>query len=227
MESRSLKYHALATDYDGTLAYRGLVEATTTAALQRVRDAGLYLMLVTGRQIESLEHTFANLDLFHRVIAENGAVIYEPATGRLELLAPAPPPLLIERLLEARVPLSVGKCIIATVEPYDSIVREALEALGVPWQIVMNKGAVMAVPRDVDKAKGLDVALERLGISRRHTIAIGDAENDLAMLSCCGLAAAVGNALPEVKAIAQVVTTAPRGAGVVELIDQWLAGELD
>jgi hydroxymethylpyrimidine pyrophosphatase-like HAD family hydrolase len=56
---------------------------------------------------------------------------------------------------------------------------------------------------------------------------VGDAENDLVFLRCCGLAVAVANALPTVKDVAHVVTAGARGAGVAELIDRWLAGELE
>jgi hydroxymethylpyrimidine pyrophosphatase-like HAD family hydrolase len=43
----------------------------------------------------------------------------------------------------------------------------------------------------------------------------------------CGLAVAVANALPTVKEIADLVTEGARGAGVSELIDRWLAGDLE
>jgi len=60
-----------------------------------------------------------------------------------------------------------------------------------------------------------------------RTVGVGDAENDLSFLSVCGLAAAVSDALPRVREAADVVTESGRGAGVVQLIDRWLAGELD
>ena len=43
----------------------------------------------------------------------------------------------------------------------------------------------------------------------------------------CGLAVAVDNALASVKEMAHVVTSGARGAGVSELIERWLAGELE
>ena len=63
--------------------------------------------------------------------------------------------------------------------------------------------------------------------SRRWSPAIGDAENDQVFLRRCGLAVAVDNALPSVKALADMVTPSARGAGVTELITQWLDGGLD
>ena len=84
----------------------------------------------------------------------------------------------------------------------------------------------MALPSDVTKATGLTHVLESIGATWQETIAVGDAENDLAFLRRAGLAVAVANALPAVKEIADLVTAAARGQGVVELIAQWQSGDL-
>ncbi len=91
---------ALATDYDETLAYGGAVAEDVRAALRRCKDSGRRLILVTGRQVADLEAVFGDLALFDRVVAENGAVLYTPATRRERLLAPPPPALFVERLRE-------------------------------------------------------------------------------------------------------------------------------
>lgn len=57
-----------------------------------------------------------------------------------------------------------------------------------------------------DKARGLDVIVEHLGLDRADTIAIGDSWNDLTLLRRAGLGIAMGNAHPEVKAAADEVT---------------------
>ena len=85
----------------------------------------------------------------------------------------------------------------------------------------------MALPLDVTKATGLAAALEVSGGRWSETVGVGDAENDIAFLRRSGLAVAVANALPTVKEIADLVTTGARGAGVVELLEQWSYGTLD
>ena len=117
-----MKYAAIATDYDGTLAHDGIVDDRTVAALQRARDAGLRLLMVTGRELPSLFNTFGHTGLFDLVVAENGAVVYDPRAKEVHTLAPAPPPVLIEMLQRAAVPLSVGHSIIATVRPHATAV---------------------------------------------------------------------------------------------------------
>src|SRR5918995_6525338 len=221
-----MTFEALATDYDGTLAYDGIVDEVTVHALTRARDAGLKLVMVTGRELSDLFNTFEHSSLFDVIVAENGAVLYTPATEAVELLAPAPPPAFVERLTNERIPLSVGHSIVATVVPHEHEVLAAIRDFELEWHVIFNKGSVMALPANVTKATGLGPALELVGVLPERTAGIGDAENDQAFLRACGLAVAVANALPTVKEIAHHVTAGARGEGVVELIDAWLAGDL-
>ena len=167
-----------------------------------------------------------SLDLFDRVVAENGALLYTPATKEERPLGPPPPKAFVARL-EAKgvTPLSVGRVIVATWEPNETAVLNAIRDLGLDLQIIFNKGAVMVLPNGINKASGLGAALEDLGLSAHNVVATGDAENDLAFMRTCGCAGAVGNALPAVKEAADLVTDAPRGAGVSEAIANWLDDE--
>lgn len=222
-----IRHRAFATDFDGTIAHDGRVSAATCAALRRARDAGLRLLLVTGRELPSLFNTFAHVPLFDRVVAENGALLYAPASGAITQIAPAPPRALVDRLLREGVPISVGASIVATVQPFEHRMLAAIRDLGLEWHVVFNKGAVMALPSGITKATGLAPALADLGVAASETIAVGDAENDHAFLALCGLRVAVSNALPALKAVADIVTVGARGDGVIELIDSLLAGTLD
>jgi hypothetical protein len=81
-------------------------------------------------------------------------------------------------------------------------------------------------PAGVNKATGLACALEALSLSPHNAIAIGDAENDHALLRSCEFAVAVSNALPKLKDSADLVTEHDHGAGVAELIDAILKDDL-
>jgi hypothetical protein len=221
-----MHYLALATDYDGTIAHDGIVDADTLAALRRLRDSGRKLILVSGRELEDLLTVFDHMDLFDRAVLENGALLYHPATKESRQIAPPPPEQLVERLKAAGIPLSVGRSILATVVPHEHTVLEAIRELGVEWHVIFNKGSVMALPSGVNKATGLAPALEELGIPAERVVGVGDAENDHAFLRMCGLGVAVANALPAVKEAADLVTSGVRGAGVTELIDRMLADDL-
>jgi haloacid dehalogenase-like hydrolase len=81
----------LATDYDGTLAHDGEVDGPTVGALEEFRRTGRKLILATGRELPDIERVFSRLDLFDRVVAENGALLFDPATKKETPLAPPPP----------------------------------------------------------------------------------------------------------------------------------------
>ena len=216
---------ALATDYDGTLALKGRVGAPTLDALERFKRSGRTLVMVTGREVDDLATVFDRFDLFDLIVAENGALIYHPGDRSERALGRRPPDAFLDALRSRGVaPLAVGRVVVATWEFHRKSVEEAIREFGLDLQIVMNKGSVMALPAGVDKASGLAVALGELRIAARDVVAVGDAENDLAFMAACGRSAAVANALPEVKAAADVVTIGERGAGVVELIDAILGG---
>ena len=222
-----MRYLALACDYDGTLACEGRVSEETVAALQRVRESGRKLILVTGRELDDLQHVFPHLDLFDRVVAENGALLYLPATREEKLLSELPPEAFITALARRGVgPISVGKIIVATLHPHETTVLEVIRDLGLELHVIFNKGAVMVLPSGVNKATGLQAALGELGLTPHNAVGVGDAENDHAFLSLCECAIAVANALPMLKQRADFVTSGEHGRGVIELIDRLLTADL-
>ncbi len=222
-----MRFLALAADYDGTLATNGQVDEATLAALKRLRESGRKLLLVSGRHLDDLHTVFPQVDLFDYVVAENGALLYVPATKEEQVLGARPPEAFIQALQAQKVqPLGVGRVIVSTWEPHETTVLQTIRDLGLDLQIIFNKGAVMVLPSGINKASGLSAALTKLGLSPHNTVAIGDAENDRAMLILCECSVAVANALPTVKEGVDWVTPGNRGKGVTELIDRLIASDL-
>ncbi len=218
---------ALATDYDETLAEEGLVSATTLSALRKLKDSGRRLILVSGRQLPDLRRVFPNFSIFDRIVAENGAILHDPATGNERLLAPAPPPAFVESLRTRGVdPLLVGQSVIGTLVPNEMIVLDEIRRHGLELEIIFNKGAVMVLPSGINKATGLVAALDDLDMPIDGVVAIGDAENDHDLLRRAGFGVAVANALPSLKNTADRITLAPAGDGVTEIIDAILRGDI-
>ncbi len=222
-----MRYLALCTDYDGTIAHHGRVDEPTFAALEELKASGRKLILVTGRELADLQRVCDRLDLFDRVVAENGALIYRPATKEERVLGEAPSAAFVEELKKRGVErVSVGRCIVATWEPYEKQVLECIRDLGLGLQVIFNKGAVMVLPSGINKASGLEAALKELNISAHNSVAVGDAENDHAMMSLCECSAAVANALPAVRETCDIELQRDHGAGVTELIRELLANDL-
>jgi HAD superfamily hydrolase (TIGR01484 family) len=222
-----MRYLALCTDYDGTLATDGRLLPETERALERLLASGRRLVLVTGRELDDLQKVCPRLDLFEYVVAENGALLYKPSTGEETPLAPRPPDAFVALLRERGVArVSVGRVIVATWEPHENTVLATIRDLGLELQVIFNKGAVMILPAGVNKATGLTRALEKMELSPHNAVGVGDAENDHALLALCEFSAAVSNALPTLKSAADIVTVGDHGAGVVELIDEMLRDDL-
>lgn len=223
-----MRYLALACDYDGTLASDGKVGPEPLAALGQVLASGRRLVLVTGRELPDLMAVFPHLNLFERVVAENGALLYRPHSRDERLLADPPPHELGAALRERGVePLSVGRAIVATREPHQTTALEVIRKLGLDHHVVLNKESVMILPAGVNKGVGLHAALDEMGLSPHNVVGIGDAENDHAFLSLCECSVAVSNALPMIKEGADVVTEAENGAGVMELVRYLLSDDLE
>jgi hydroxymethylpyrimidine pyrophosphatase-like HAD family hydrolase len=214
---------ALASDYDGTLAHDGNVNEATLRALRRLKDAHFRLILVTGRELHELRAIFPQITWFDLAVMENGGVLYHPHTGDIEALAAPPPSEFVARLHERGLPLQVGKSIVATWEPHETVVLQTIKEMGLELQVIFNKGAVMILPSGVNKATGLRAAAERLKLTPDQIAGVGDAENDHAFLKICGYSVAVANALPAVRDEVDFVTEQDHGEGVTELIERMLA----
>ena len=77
-----MRYLALVTDYDGTLASHDRVSEQTVRALERLRVSGRRAILVTGRRLDDLLAVCTCARLFDLIVAENGAIVYDPRRPR-------------------------------------------------------------------------------------------------------------------------------------------------
>jgi hydroxymethylpyrimidine pyrophosphatase-like HAD family hydrolase len=222
-----MRYLVLACDFDETLARGGRVAPETVAALERLIASGRKMMLVSGRELDDLLRIFPEAKLCARIVAENGALIYNPATREKKPHGDPPPDQFIRALQQKKIePLAVGHVIVATMQPHESAVLSTIRDLGLELQVIFNKGAVMILPAGVNKASGLARALQDVCISPHNVVAVGDAENDHALLKLAECAVAVANALPTLKERADFVTESENGRGVIELIDELVNEDL-
>jgi hypothetical protein len=222
-----MRYLVLVTDYDGTIATDGQADTAALQAIERLRMSGRRVILLTGRRIDDLLAACPSLRLFDYVVAENGAVIYEPRTREQRLLGRPPPARFVKRLRElTENSLEVGKVILSTSLPHRAAVLETIRQMGLEFQLIFNRGAVMVLPAGVNKASGMQYALRKLGFSVHEAVGIGDAENDHSFLERCECAVAVANAVPSIRELAAFTTKSEAGEGVAELIEELIANDL-
>src|SRR5690606_36721051 len=98
--------------------------------------------------------------------------------------------------------------------------------LGLELQVIFNKGAVMVLPSGINKVTGARAALRSLGLSRHNAVAVGDAENDHALLLDCEVGVAVNDAVSMLKERADWVTRGAGAEGVRELIERLVHSNL-
>lgn len=74
--------------------------------------------------------------------------------------------------------------------------------------------------KDADKGKAFAYLTDFLGIDIDDTIAFGDGENDISLLKCAGIAAAMANAEPCIKEISSITTSSNNNFGVAKILEQ-------
>ncbi len=219
--------HVLACDYDGTIAEGGRVSEPTARALERVRESGRKLVLVTGRTLGNLRDVCPEFERkFDAIVAENGGVLYQPGIREVKALGEPPEPALLDALLRRGVGFALGTSSIHTSSDAAEAALAAIRETGLERTLVFNRRSLMLLPGGVTKGSGLQAALAAMELSPHNTVGIGDAENDHAFLALCEFAVAVADAVPALRERAEVVTRAPGPSGAVEFIEEHLLKDL-
>lgn len=189
------------------------------AAIRAWRAGDGRAVLCTGRILRELRADFPDVDEhFDAIVAENGAVCMCAVRGEQALVPPVEPEL--ERALRNRgVPVRRGTVLLATTAAATETVAAEIARLGLDAQLIHNRGELMVLPSGVTKATGLADVLAEMGLSPHDAFAVGDAENDHALLESCELGVAVGNAVESLKRHADLVLSAPNGQGIIEFLE--------
>ncbi|MEK4565703.1 Cof-type HAD-IIB family hydrolase [Alkalihalobacillus sp. FSL R5-0424] len=87
---------------------------------------------------------------------------------------------------------------------------------GAPWNIIE------VIRAGVNKAVGLKRISDYYGIPSERIIAFGDEDNDLEMLEFAGQGVAMGNAIPELKSVANHITLTNEEDGIAEYLEEAL-----
>ncbi|MCQ9210824.1 Cof-type HAD-IIB family hydrolase [Granulicatella seriolae] len=119
------------------------------------------------------------------------------------------------------VDFPMNKIIVAGDPDY---LQENYQAMMAPFKDSLN--CVFTGPfyfeftaKGIDKAKALDTVLRPLGYNSQDVIAFGDRHNDMTMLDYAGIGVAMGNAVPEVKAMANHTTASNDEDGIAKFLD--------
>ncbi|MGB8330310.1 MAG: HAD-IIB family hydrolase [Polyangiales bacterium] len=211
-------YQAIALDYDGTLTGEDHPGPEVLAALAQIRGHSVRTILVSGRVFSDLCRVFPQVDdWFDYIVAENGAVLRHRGVSRA---VTAPVPIELDGpLVDQGIAFTRGQVLLACAGEHEITVLKELRRIGSDCQLIRNRDALMVLPAGVSKGSGVLEALEELGLSYHNVVAVGDAENDLALLDRCELRVAVANAVASLRNHADIVLQEPNGQGVIEFLN--------
>ena len=241
------RYKLIALDMDGTLLndHQQISEENRTW-LYKALDAGVTVMLSTGRGVQSIYPYIEQLNMLMPIVAVNGGEVWKE------------PHVLLKRHL---LPASAVREMHALAVRYDTWfwgyaveglfnkerwtddpgslrwlkfgfhtdnddnrrrIREALEQTGA-FEITNSHPHNLEInPKGVSKASGIREICDLLGIAMSEVVAMGDSLNDLAMVREAGLGVAMGNAQEALKEAADLVTVTNNENGVAKVIKEYV-----
>ena len=211
-----MKFSALALDYDGTIAGSGGIDPAVRAAIADARQHGIVVVLVTGRRLPDLRRAAGNLSCFDVVVAENGAVLEFPSSGRHVQLAHAPNETVLAEFARRRIDVVVGESVVEADATLAVPILDVIRRLEQPLILAFNRSRLMILPQAVAKSTGLRQALRALRVSIHNAVGIGDAENDHDLLDACEVGVAVEWGSPALRAVADEII---RGTGPAAVAD--------
>ena len=213
------------TDLDRTLTGRDL--ALAPAALDRIaalRAAGARVVVATGRPFDAgvVASLLMRVD---GMVAENGAVVCVPHERSLEIFHAGFAEGARAALGELAARFQWGRVIGSGPRELGELARERLAAEGVASAVEYNAEECMLLPANVSKATGAQLCLRRLGMSATDAWAIGDGENDVALLEWAALGAAPANAARAAKDAADVLMAAEYAEAFLHFTEPLLVRE--
>nr|WP_263327544.1 Cof-type HAD-IIB family hydrolase [Neobacillus sp. Marseille-Q6967] len=241
-----VKIKLIALDMDGTLLNdQHEVSEANRQAIKEAQEKGVYVVLSTGRSLRTCKEHAESLELTSFLVTVNGSEIWDSSGELVERNFVKPEN--IHWMWELTKHHNTKFWAISTENNYfnempedihgiqwlkfgfnvdDDAVREAImKQLQEKGEFELTNSTPTNIevnPIGINKAKGLKLVCERLGIGMNNVMSVGDSLNDLAMIQEAGLGIAMGNAQEQVKKAADWVTATNNEDGVAIAIRKWV-----
>ena len=212
----------IATDYDRTLTGTDLVlRAETVSAVDRASRKGVGIIIVSGRGLRFMTRISRTFERVDALVAENGAVV--AMDGEIRRLSQRTGHMIAEVLQDKGVPFIKGEVISYIEKGFLAEAEKAVASMNEYARLVKNIDSGMVLPLDVDKDRGLMLALQLMGKKVEKTLVVGDGENDMSLFNLPSLKVALSNSVPQLKERADIVLDSPGGEGIVEIVERVLS----
>lgn len=245
------KYKALMLDLDGTTIPnnpKGLPTKKVTEAIHKANEL-LHVGIVTARPRSMVIDIIDILQLTGPAIINGGARVIDAVSGKILYEQQIPKPLMKElyelltkkgyKLLtndgdkeiveeENYVPINPLSLYITNVDATsaDTIINSISHYPDIAIHKIPSfiKGEVWIEINHASATKqhGIFEAAKILKIDTHEIIGVGDGYNDFPLLMACGLKVAMGNAVPELKEIADYVAPTVDEDGVADVINKFI-----
>lgn len=246
-----MKYKAIMLDLDDTTVVHGKDSLPTLKVAEAVAQAKekIHVCIATARTLKDAMPILRHLDLSGPCVFANGTQIYDPRTKSVIHEVPLPTSVIPKilsiceqyklhaflhngtddiRATGKRIDGSVLSVYIPEVTP--DKVDQFVEMLNIDPAIHVQKliawdKRFMSIDITSNKASKLHGILEvakLLDIKTSEIIGVGDGYNDFPLLMACGLKIAMGNAVPELKEIADFIAPTVYEDGVATVIEKFV-----
>lgn len=241
-------YKLIALDMDGTLLNEEKqISGENREAIFAALEAGVTVMMSTGRGVQSATPYIEELGLQTPIVAVNGSEVWKSPKELLQrVLLPLDE---FKAMHKMAVELDTWYWAYAVEGIFnkdkwiegspDDIrwlkfgyytedeaklaqLRQTLESWGTLEITNSHPCNLELNPKGISKASGIRAVCDMLGITMDEVIAMGDSENDLSMIREAGLGVAMGNAQDGVKAAADIVTVSNDEHGVAKVIREYI-----
>ena len=180
---------AFAVDVDGTITENGgRLNLDAVLTLRRLEKHGYRIILVSGRSAWEVFALAIYLGTTRVAVGENGAVVAISPVD-MAILADNSYSVMAYELLSQKIDCVKLRRVFprlaeVTLErTFDiKIGRQILKESGLPVYISDSKYAYHIIHNDVNKAKGMRIALQYLHLGFNETVAIGDSEAEILTL---------------------------------------------
>ncbi len=218
---------AVVTDVDGTITDKERrLNVQAMQVIQRMTEAGIPVVLATGNVLPFALALHRFLGLASPIIAENGGVLYHVEDGHeiMERLADRRVALAAyRRLVKAGLPvrrLFTDRWRASEVAIEEGVSEQRIRAVlrGQPVFIENTGFAMHIMQRGAGKLPTLQRALRLIGLTPGDCLALGDGDNDVAVLRASAWAVSFPSGSARARRAADYVTRAEYGDGFVEAV---------
>jgi len=236
----------------GTYLRHVVPSEKVTQAIAKASEK-LHVCLATGRPFFMVEHLIQHLHLSGFIILSDGAqvmnlktkkIVYEKLISKKDVLTAceilsslgitffvhdAGEDIEYTKAYQPKRPFNI----FTTYHIDEKLVDKAVEKISHIPTLKMNKthwgkvgkAGILISHAEATKLHGIYEVEKQLGVKTEEIIGVGDSGNDFQLLMASGLKVAMGNALPDLKDIADYVAPSVNEDGVADVIEKFVLQE--